>query len=132
LGLVAPSPSRAGFTSGRATGKLRPRFYGPFHVSAVINSVAYHLDLPPRARTHDVFHVALLKKFVGEPPATPPVLSPFHHDAVVPEPECVIKARLARSVHQVLVRWKDESPSSATWEDLDNFIERYPEFQLED
>jgi hypothetical protein len=35
-------------------------------------------------------------------------------------------------VRQILVRWKGESAASATWEDLDNFIDRYLEFQLED
>ena len=37
-----------------AMGKLRPRFYGPYKILAVINEVAYRLELPPRARIHDL------------------------------------------------------------------------------
>jgi hypothetical protein len=51
---------------------------------------------------------------------------------VVPEPERVQQARLARGVRQVLVHWRGEPASSATWEDLDDFRDRYPAFQLED
>jgi hypothetical protein len=32
----------------------------------------------------------------------------------------------------VLVHWQGEPAASATWEDIDSFIERYPTFQLED
>jgi hypothetical protein len=95
------------------TGKLRPCFYGPFCVSAVINSVAYRLELPPTARIHDVFHVALLKKHVGPLPVEPPMLPPLHNGAVVPQPERAVKARLARGVRQILVRWKGESAASS-------------------
>ena len=31
-----------------------------------------------------------------------------------------------------MVHWKGESNASATWEDADSFIDRYPSFQLED
>ncbi|XP_014660510.1 uncharacterized protein LOC105914201 [Setaria italica] len=113
-------------------GKLKPRFFGPYRVVELINPVAVRLELPPRAKLHDVFHVSLLKKYVGHTPAAPPVLPAIHHGAVEPEPERVMRARLARGVQQVLVHWKGETAASATWEDLDTFRERYPAFQLED
>jgi hypothetical protein len=33
---------------------------------------------------------------------------------------------------QVLVQWKGESAASATWEDVEPFRAKYPDFQLED
>ena len=113
-------------------GKLKPRYYGPYRIVELINPVAVRLELPPRAKLHDVFHVGLLKKFVGPVPAAPPALPAIHHGAVDPEPEHVVRSRLARGVQQVLVHWKGETAASATWEDLDTFWERYPAFQLED
>jgi hypothetical protein len=38
---------------------------------------------------------------------------------------------LARGVHQVLVHWRGEPTESASWEDLDEFYSKYPDFQLE-
>jgi hypothetical protein len=114
------------------TGKLKPRFVGPYRVTELINEVAVRLALPPRARIHDVFHVRLLKKFQGTPPADPPPLPPLHHGAVDPEPDRAVRFRLARGVHQVLVQWKGESAASATWEDVEPFRAKYPDFQLED
>jgi len=114
------------------TGKLKPRFVGPYRVTELINEVAVRLELPQGARLHDVFHVGVLKKFVGTPPASPPALPAIHHGAVVPEPLRVERTRLARGVRQVLVHWRGETAESATWEDLDDFRDKYPAFQLED
>jgi hypothetical protein len=114
------------------TGKLSPKFYGPYRVIELINDVAVRLALPPQARLHDVFHIGLLKKFHGAPPQEPAPLPPVRHGAVVPEPERAVKARLARGVRQVLVKWKGASPASSTWEDVDRFRALYPQFQLED
>ena len=68
-------------------GKLQPWFFGPYRVKELINDVAVRLELPHRAKLHDVFHVGLLKKWVGDPPASPPPLPNIHHGAVTPEPE---------------------------------------------
>jgi hypothetical protein len=113
-------------------GKLKPRFYGPYRVLELINEVAVRLELPARARIHDVFHVGVLKKYHGAPPTATPPLPPLHHGAVTLEPEKAVKTRLARGVRQVLIQWKDQSPASATWEDVDTFRAKFPTFQLED
>jgi hypothetical protein len=113
-------------------GKLKPHYVGPYRITEVINDVTVRLQLPLGAHLHDVFHVSVLKKFVGTPPATTPPMPPTVHGAVVPEPASVTQARLARCIRQVLVQWKDEPDTSATWEDLDDFRARYPDFQLED
>ena len=113
-------------------GKLQPRFFGPYHAMELINDVAVRLALPSRAKLHDVFHVGLLKKWVGNPPDAPPPLPAMHNGAVEPEPEHAVRARLARGIRQVLIQWKGEPAASATWEDLDSFRDRFPSFQLED
>jgi hypothetical protein len=114
------------------TGKLRPRFYGPYRVVEMINEVAVRLALPQGARLHDVFHVGVLKKFQGTPPATPPALPPILHGAIAPEPERAVRYRLARGVRQVLVQWKGTTAASSTWEDVEAFKFKHPTFQLED
>jgi hypothetical protein len=112
--------------------KLKPQYYGPYRVTEIINTVNVRLELPARARIHDVFHVGVLKKFHGTPPATTPPLPVLHHGAVTPEPERVVKIRVARGIRQVLIQWKDQSPASATWEDVESFMAKFPVFQLED
>ena len=78
------------------TSKLKPRFYGPYRVLEIINEVAVRLELPARARIHDVFHVGVLKKYQGTPPQATPPLPPLHHGAVTLEPTRAVKTRLAR------------------------------------
>jgi hypothetical protein len=114
------------------TGKLKPRYVGPYRVQEVINEAAVRLQLPEGVRLHDVFHVGVLKKFVGTPPAEPPVLPATLNGAVVSAPGRILAGRLACGVRQVLVQWQDEQAASATWEDLDDFRARFPNFQLED
>ena len=50
-----------------ASSKLGPRFFGPYQIVERLGAVAYRLRLLPKAHIHDVFHVALLKKYEGDP-----------------------------------------------------------------
>ncbi|XP_066381897.1 uncharacterized protein [Miscanthus floridulus] len=115
-----------------STGKLKPRYFGPYRVVELINEVAVRLDLPAGARIHNVFHVGVLKKFQGPPPDAVPPLPPLRHGAIDPEPERAVRYRFANGVPQVLVQWKGASAASATWEDTAAFRAKYPSFQLED
>jgi hypothetical protein len=56
----------------------------------------------------------------------------IYNGAVMPEPEHILHSCLTRGDHQLLVHWKGVTTASATWEDADSFINRYPGFQLED
>jgi hypothetical protein len=44
----------------------------------------------------------------------------------------VIKCMLARGQRELLVRWKGQAASEATWTPLDEFQRVYPTFQLAD
>ena len=46
--------------------KLTPRYYGPFKILKMIESVAYRLALPLTMKVYDVFHMSLLKKYVKD------------------------------------------------------------------
>ncbi|KAK9169434.1 hypothetical protein Syun_001574 [Stephania yunnanensis] len=60
-------PYRQGSIRTAHQGKLSRRFYGPFKVMVRIGTVAYRVELSPFGRIHNVFHVSLLKRCVGEP-----------------------------------------------------------------
>ena len=45
------------------TKKLAPKREGPFEISQVISPLAYHLQLPPTWKIHDVFHTSLLSTY---------------------------------------------------------------------
>ena len=61
------SPRRGLMRFGKS-GKLSPRFIGPFEILERIGEVAYRLALPPQlSGVHDVFHVSMLRKYEPDP-----------------------------------------------------------------
>ncbi len=61
------SPKRGIQRFGKS-GKLSPRYVGPFMILDRIGEGAYRLALPPQfAGIHDVFHVSMLRQYVPDP-----------------------------------------------------------------
>ncbi|WMV45618.1 hypothetical protein MTR67_039003 [Solanum verrucosum] len=55
-------------------GKLSPRYVGPYHILRCIDKDAYELDFPNYlASVNLIFHVFLLKKFIGDPTSIVPL-----------------------------------------------------------
>jgi hypothetical protein len=97
-----------------AQSKLVPRFFRLYQVLGKIKPLAYKLQLPLKARIHNVFHVAFLKKFVGTPPRWTLVLPHIVRGGAVPQPEQVTRAHPTSNSWDVLVKWHDQPAGEAT------------------
>jgi hypothetical protein len=109
--------SAVGITD-RDRGKLAPRYYGPFQVLERIGAVAYRLQLPAKARIHDVFHVAFLNKHEGDLPQALVALPNLAHCRVLPTPEKILYAPPTPDSWEVLIPWVGRSAAEASWEAL--------------
>ena len=53
---------------------LIPRYVGPYEILQRVGKVAYVLRLPSELDlVHQVFHVSMLKKCIGDPNFVPPI-----------------------------------------------------------
>ncbi|GKB72082.1 ty3-gypsy retrotransposon protein, partial [Tanacetum coccineum] len=113
------------------------RYYGSYEILERIGKVAYRLALPVTSKIHPVFHVSILKPFLGsESEAVAEIPGESDEGFVVEQPLTVCGSRFVLRdgslVKQVLVQWAGRSPEDATWEYLSDFRAAYPAYDLED
>nr|KYP41303.1 Transposon Ty3-G Gag-Pol polyprotein [Cajanus cajan] len=137
LVLVKLQPYRQHLVALRKNQKLNMRYFGPFEVVEKIGEVAYKLQLPDTTRIHLVFHISLLKKFVGSPsqqyiplPLTTTEFGPSVHPFQVLNVRTIM--RHSKPVPQILIQWGSLGPSTSTWEDVQEIQDSFPEFNLDD
>ncbi len=93
------------------------KWLGPLPVMERVGAVAYRLQLPGNLRRlHNVFHVSLLKPFVGSAPSPrePVFTTPDEEEDF--EVEAILDHRIVRSKRQYLLQWKGYPLFEATWE----------------
>ena len=115
-------------------GKLSPRFIGPYEILERVRPVAYHLALPLKlAKSHDVFHVSMLRRYRFDTSHILPVQDIQVQEDFTFDKES--KAILDREIRQlrnkqvslVKVFWKHHGMEEATWELESTMRVQYPQ-----
>ena len=116
------------------TGKLSPRYIGPFKILSQNRGLAFELELPERlSQVHNVFHVSQLRKCLKTPD------EPVSHEELelqadltyVEQPSKIHdeswKRLRNRAIKYCKVQWKHHPEREATWEKEEDLIKAYPE-----
>lgn len=126
------SPTRGTIRFGRS-GKLSPRYIGPFGITAKVGDVAYKLALPPNLEgVHDVFHVSQLRRYIADSThildhseiTVGPSLS--YQEQPVEILDRKEKTTRTSVIPLVRVAWRHHSPGESTWEREDELREKFP------
>jgi hypothetical protein len=131
--LLRVSPTKGVVWFG-VSGKLSPRYIGPFTILARVGSLAYRLLLPDSmAGVHPVFHVSMLRKFLRDPDHQ------IEMEPIAVQQDLTLECRLVRifefservlrkrSIKYVKVLWTNQSEREATWELEELMRQKYPE-----
>ena len=125
-------PYRQNSVALRRNLKLNPRYYGPYPIIRRIGLVAYELKLPEGSLVHPVFHVSLLKKKIGDAAIASsklPVTNKEGRMQIVPI--AILDRKMMKKDNRVvtagLIQWSNLYPEDATWEDLEDLQQQFPE-----
>jgi len=104
------------------SGKLSPRYIGPFDIIERVREVAYQVALPPALDgVHDVFHISELRKYVRDNQHILDYLDlrlnrDLSYEAqpirIINKKEKVLKNK---TIPLVLVSWNPNSPWDSDW-----------------
>jgi hypothetical protein len=130
--LLRVSPTR-GVIRFVVSGKLSPRYIGPFSILVRVGSLAYRLQLPESmAGVHPVFHVPMLRKYLRdlnhqikfEPIVVQQDLTlECRPVRILESSECVMRRR---TIKYVKVLWANQSEREASWELEELMRQKYP------
>jgi hypothetical protein len=116
----------------RVNKKLSPKFVGSYRATEKVGPVAYRLALPPKTKLHNVLHVSVLKKWIGNKVPIQEELPTLADEANVLNPQVVLECRSSPKSDKVLIHLHNHSPADATWELRAELSKRFPNFNLED
>ena len=113
--------------------KLSPRYICPYKILRRMGNVAYELDLPnDLAMVHPVFHVFMLRKFIGDEKTIVPLQDVTIEENLSYEELPVeildrqVKRLRNKETASVKVLWRNQYVESATWEAEEDMKKRYP------
>ena len=120
-----------------STGKLAPRFVGPFPIIERIGPVAYRVSLPQHlSGIHDVFHVSQLRKCIRDSDIIIDPSEQLHLEispslSTVQQPIRVLDSEVRRlrskNVPLGKIQWS-ENPKDCTWETRESIERSFPGF----
>lgn len=90
------------------------------------------MALPPKAKLHNVFHVLVLKKWLGTGCPVQDTLPTIVEDVELTTPQAILDHCTTQGHEEILVHWQGRSPADATWEIKAELLLRFPSLGLED
>ena len=115
--------------------KLSSKFFGPFQVIQRIGKVAYKLQLPATAKIHPVFHVSQLKPCLSDSASMGVLPHCDDEGLIAATPLKLLERKVIKQNNRMvvigLIQWKNGSIEDATWDNLADIVQRFPEFELD-
>jgi hypothetical protein len=113
-------------------GKLSPRFVGPFKIFQRVGKLAYRIALSlDLVKTHDVFHVSMLRKYIANPNVIVEYEPLEIHEGLtyMEEPVKIMdKEQVLRTKTILIIKvlWRNHGVEEALWEAEHDMQSCYP------